>query len=272
MRRTIEYHASRRHDSEPTSYRLALPYVVFVVSTYRRADRESVDLLPDGAAALARRPAVLARPCRTRTTMGSSVSGRSGSAGATVGERVDALIGAFWASRFNQDLRRHPLPFSGGFRSWASRSRRDPLAALSLAYDPYWRTLRQVVAQMAGLAPTDLPAGRADPRGTHPRPMSGRRNRPRPKEVTPMRSLPDVVGRMPISGVDGSRSLLAPHLRNADPVNPLSGLEASALAVAVAILRASGRQLREELVRERSRSRQLEQLVYRLPAAERGGS
>ena len=35
---------------------------------------------------------------------------------ASVGERVDALIGAFWASRFNQDLRRHPLPFSGGFR------------------------------------------------------------------------------------------------------------------------------------------------------------
>ena len=32
-RRTIEYHASRRHDSEPVTYRLALPYVVFVVST-----------------------------------------------------------------------------------------------------------------------------------------------------------------------------------------------------------------------------------------------
>ena len=87
-----------------------------------------------------------------------------------------------------------------------------------------------------------------------------------------MRSLPDVVGRMPTSGVTDLGSLLAPHLRNADPVNPLSGLEASALAVAVAILRASGRQLREELVRERSRSRQLEQLVYRLPASERGGS
>ena len=79
--------------------------------------------------------------------------------GVSVGERVDALIGAFWASRFNQDLRRHPLPFSGGFRSWASRSRRDPLAALSMQYDPYWRTLRQVVTQMAGLAITDLPAG-----------------------------------------------------------------------------------------------------------------
>jgi hypothetical protein len=87
-----------------------------------------------------------------------------------------------------------------------------------------------------------------------------------------MRSLPDVVGRMPISGVTDLGSLLAPHLRVTDPVNPLSGLEASALAVAVAILKASGRQLREELVRERSRSRQLEQLVYRLPAAERGGN
>jgi hypothetical protein len=87
-----------------------------------------------------------------------------------------------------------------------------------------------------------------------------------------MRSLPDVVGHVRISGVTDLGSLLAQHLRNADPVNPLSGLEASALAVAVAILRASGRQLREELVRERSRSRQLEQLVYRLPASERGGS
>ena len=73
--------------------------------------------------------------------------------------RGDVLIGAFWASRFNQDLRRHPLPFSGGFRSWASRSRCHPLAALSLQYDPYWRTLRQVVTQMAGLAITDLSAG-----------------------------------------------------------------------------------------------------------------
>ena len=87
-----------------------------------------------------------------------------------------------------------------------------------------------------------------------------------------MRSLPDVVGRMPIARAMDLGSLLAPHLRVTDPANPLSGLEASALAVAVAILRASGRQLREELVRERSRSRQLEQLVYRLPAAERGGS
>ncbi|MCZ7538183.1 MAG: hypothetical protein M5T61_21085 [Acidimicrobiia bacterium] len=83
-------------------------------------------------------------------------------AGRSVGEQVDALIGAFWGSRFNQDLRRHPLPFSGGFRARASRSRRDPLAALSLQYDPYWRTLRQVVAQMAGLAITELPAATPD--------------------------------------------------------------------------------------------------------------
>ena len=87
-----------------------------------------------------------------------------------------------------------------------------------------------------------------------------------------MRSLPDVVGRMPIARAMDLGSLLAPHLRVTDPVNPLSGLEASALAVAVAILKASGRQLREELVRERSRSRQLEQLVHRLPVLERGGS
>ncbi len=157
MRRTIEYHASRRHDSEPTSYRIALPYVVFVVSTYgeqleglstyfRTAPLRSLD---DGLS------------CSTLPNTnddGIVCLGSVRVGGATVGERVDALIGAFWASRFNQDLRRHPLPFSGGFRSWASRSRRDPLAALALTYDPYWRTLRQVVAQMAGVAATDLPA------------------------------------------------------------------------------------------------------------------
>ena len=162
MRRTIEYHASRRHDSEPTSYRIALPYVVFVVSTYgeqleglatyfRTAPLRSLD---DGLSS---------STLPNTTDEGLVCLGSVRVSGATVGERVDALIGAFWASRFNQDLRRHPLPFSGGFRAWASRSRRDPLAALSLTYDPYWRTLRQVVASMAGLAPTDLPAAPAFP-------------------------------------------------------------------------------------------------------------
>ena len=157
MRRTIEYQTSRRSDGEPTSHRIALPYVVFVVSTYgeqieglatyfRSAPLRSID---DGLS------------CSTLPNTnddGLVCLGSVRVSGATVGERVDALIGAFWASRFNQDLRRHPLPFSGGFRAWASRSRRDPLAALSMAYDPYWRTLRQVAASMAGVAPTDLPA------------------------------------------------------------------------------------------------------------------
>lgn len=155
-RRTIEYHASRRHDSEPTSYRLAVPYVVFVVSTaaeqieslacyFRTAPIRSID-----------------DPLECSTLPNTNDDGLVclGSvrvSGATVGERIDALIGAFWTSRFNQDLRRHPLPFSGGLRTWAARSRRDPLVALSLTYDRHGRTLRQVVAWMGGLAPTDLP-------------------------------------------------------------------------------------------------------------------
>jgi hypothetical protein len=158
MRRTIEYHASRRHDSEPTSYRIALPYVVFVVSTYG----EQIEGLSTYFRTAPLRSLDDQLCCSTLPNTnddGIVCLGSVRVSGATVGERVDALIGAFWASRFNQDLRRHPLPFSGGFRSWASRSRRDPLAALSLQYDPYWRTLRQVVAQMAGLAATDLPAG-----------------------------------------------------------------------------------------------------------------
>ena len=143
---------------------------------------------------------------------------------------MDALIGAFWASRFNQDLRRHPLPFSGGFRAWASRSRRDPLAALSLAYDPYWRTLRQVVAQMAGVAPTDLPAGHADPggaardRGPDPGPRW-------PREVRQMPSLRDTIRGLPDARPIGSREPAGAASRVAEPQNPLVGLEEAALAV-----------------------------------------
>ena len=158
MRRTVEYQASRRQASEPVTHRLALPYVVFVVSTtgeqieglatyFRTTPLRSLD-------------DPLCHSCLPNTSdEGLVCLGTVRVSGATVGERVDALIGAFWASRFNQDLRRHPLPFSGGFRSWASRSRRDPLAALSLTYDRYWRTLRQVVASMASLPANDLPAG-----------------------------------------------------------------------------------------------------------------
>ncbi len=163
MRRVIEFHASQRPGSEPAHYRIALPYVVFVVGVeagqitylanfFRTQPIRSID-------------DQLFYSCLPNTSddgvvcLGSvRVSGRS------VGERIDALIGAFWASRFNQDLHRHPLPFSGGFRSWASRSRSDPLAALSLTYDQTWRTIRQVTAFMVGARETDIPdSGVAEP-------------------------------------------------------------------------------------------------------------
>ena len=157
-RRTIEYHANRRHGAEPVTYRLAVPYVVFVVSTIGdQIEGLSTYFRTQPIASLD--ATLLSSTLPNTNDDGIVCRGSVRVNGATVGERVDALIGAFWASRFNQDLRRHPLPFSGGFRSWASRSRRDPLAALSMQYDPYWRTLRQVVTQMAGLAITDLPAG-----------------------------------------------------------------------------------------------------------------
>lgn len=161
-RRTITYHASQRHDSEPVPYRVALPYVVFVVSVAgERIEGLSTYFRTEPIGSL---DATLFCSTLPNTSDDGLVClGSVRVSGSSVGERVDALVGAFWASRFNQDLRRHPLPFSGGFRAWASRSRHDPLAALSLSYDPYWRTLRQVVAQMAGIAPTDLPAAPADP-------------------------------------------------------------------------------------------------------------
>lgn len=161
-RRTIEYHANRRYGSEPTIYRLALPYVVFVVSTIgEQIEGLSTFFRTEPIGSLD--ATLLCSTLPNTSDDGLVCLGSVRVSGASVGERVDALVGAFWASRFNQDLRRHPLPFSGGFRAWASRSRRDPLAALSLQYDPYWRTLRQVVAQMAGVAPTDLPAATPAP-------------------------------------------------------------------------------------------------------------
>lgn len=161
-RRTIEYHASHRHDSEPVSYRIALPYVVFVVSTIGdQIEGLSTYFRTQSIASLD--ATLLCSTLPNTSDDGVVCLGSVRVSGRSVGERVDALIAAFWASRFNQDLRRHPLPFSGGFRAWASRSRRDPLAALSLSYDPYWRNLRQVVASMAGLATEDLPAGTTTP-------------------------------------------------------------------------------------------------------------
>jgi len=156
MRRQIEYHASNRYGSEPVIHRLALPYVVFVVSTaggrieglshfFRTSPLRSLD-------------DPLEHSCLPNTSDDGIVClGSVHVGGDSTVERVDGLIGGFWGSRFNADLRRHPLPFSGGFRAWASRSRRDPMAGLSAQYDRYWRTLRQVVAASAGMSPEDLP-------------------------------------------------------------------------------------------------------------------
>ena len=161
-RRTIEYHANRRHSSEPTSYRLALPYVVFVVSTIGdQIEGVSTYFRTEPIGSLD--ATLICSTLPNTSDDGIVCLGSVRVTGASAGERIDALVGAFWASRFNQDLRRHPMPFSGGFRAWASRSRRDPLVALSMRYDPYWRTLRQVVASMAGVAPTDLPAASPEP-------------------------------------------------------------------------------------------------------------
>ena len=176
MRRTIEYHASRRSDGEPTSHRIALPYVVFVVSTYgeqieglatyfRSAPLRSID---DGLS------------CSTLPNTsddGLVCLGSVRVSGATVGERVDALIGAFWASRFNQDLRRHPLPFSwwlpGLGVSLAAGSTRRPLDGLRplLADPPPGR------GPDGRRGPHGPAGGHADRQPTRPRPTSGRRTR-----------------------------------------------------------------------------------------------
>ena len=161
MRRRIEYHASNRYGSEPVTHRIALPYVVFVVSTaggrieslshfFRTSALRSLDDSLDHS-------------CLPNTSDDGIVSLGSVHVGdETLVERIDGLITAFWGSRFNADIRRHPQPFSGGFRAWASRSKRDPMAGLSATYDRYWRNLRQIVAAAAGMPPEDLPGARAN--------------------------------------------------------------------------------------------------------------
>lgn len=156
MRRQVEYHASNRYGSEPVTHRVALPYVVFVVS----AQAGRVESLANffRTSPLVGLDDTLEHSCLPNTSDDGIIClGTVHVGGDSLTERIDGLIGAFWGSRFNADIRRHALPFSGGFRAWASRSRRDPLAGLSAQYDRYWRTLRQVVAAAAGMSPEDLP-------------------------------------------------------------------------------------------------------------------
>ena len=139
-----------------SAHRVSLPYVVFVVSV--QAGR--VEGLSNffRTSPLASLDDALEHSCLPNTSDDGIVClGTVHVGGDSLVERIEGLIGAFWSSRFNADIRRHPLPFSGGFRAWASRSRRDPLAGLSAQYDRYWRSLRQVVAAAAGMSPEDLP-------------------------------------------------------------------------------------------------------------------
>ncbi len=156
MRRQIEYHASRRYGSEPVTHRLSFPYVVFVVPSVGGRIESVMNFFRTSPLGSLDDP--LEHSCLPNTSDDGIVClGSVQVAGDSSAERIEALIGAFWGSRFNADIRRHPLPFSGGFRAWASRSRRDPMAGLSAHYDRYWRSLRQVVAAAAGMAPQDLP-------------------------------------------------------------------------------------------------------------------
>lgn len=153
--RTIEYLANR-YDSEPVTYRLALPYVVFVVSVvadqimslscyFRTEPLRSLD------------DPLLAATMPNTDAYGIVCLGTVRVTGASLAERIDSLIAAFWGSRFNAEIRRHPLPFSGGLRAWAARSRRDRLVALSFGFDPLGQTLRQAIAWSGGFALDDLP-------------------------------------------------------------------------------------------------------------------
>ena len=204
----------------------------------------------------------LARACRTRRTTASSASARSGQR-ATVGERVDALIGAFWASRFNQDLRRHPLPFSGGFRAWASRSptrsargpvpsHTTPPGGPSARSSRRWR--RAAGHSRPGAAEPDIsesevvtPIPEAD--GRNPKVRSRRRDAVRrPKEATPMRRCLRRSGPFRRRSRAIAGRLIGPQLVDSAVRALDRRLEDAALTIAVAALRASGRRMRDALV------------------------
>ena len=119
-------------------------------------------MLPHRARRLARHAALLCSTLPNTSDDGMVCLGSVRVSGSSVGERVDALLAAFWASRFNQDLRRHPLPFrSVASGTWASRSRHDPLAALSLSLRPLLADPPPGRQRVAGISIADLPAATA---------------------------------------------------------------------------------------------------------------
>ena len=124
MRRQIEYHASNRYGSEPVIHRLAPPYVVFVVLTAGGRIESLSHFFRTSALRSLDDP--LEHSCLPNTSDDGIVClGTVHVGGDSLAGLIDGLITAFWSSRFNADIRRHPLMFSGGFRAWASRSRRE---------------------------------------------------------------------------------------------------------------------------------------------------
>ena len=68
-------------------------------------------------------------------------------------EGAHALIGAFWASRFNQDLRRHPLPFGADIKEMAGQSAIDMfMGDFAGAWHATANARKPVIAAVAGFA------------------------------------------------------------------------------------------------------------------------
>ena len=91
-RRTIEYHHGRRFDAEPVTYRLALPYVVFVVATYG----DQIESMATGFVKTRAIPP--ANACRMSSLVGCSASHRSSRGNATHGEPSSAQSRSFHAA------------------------------------------------------------------------------------------------------------------------------------------------------------------------------
>lgn len=265
--RTIEYLANR-YDSEPVTYRLALPYVVFVVSVvadqimslscyFRTEPLRSLD------------DPLLAATMPNTDAYGIVCLGTVRVTGASLAERIDSLIAAFWgrgSTPKSGAIRCHSVVVSGPGRPAAGATVWSRCRSGSTRWGR--PSVRPSLGQAGSLSTTSLgPPPRQAPR----RSRSGPRTRNPTREVTPMTTLRDHVARMSSVEPRSLALLVAPHLAERSDRYREHLIEAAALTVLGAVVQRSA-VTREELVLERRRFNGLVSLIHRLPVSDGGGS
>ena len=263
-RRTIEYHASRRHDSEPVTYRIALPYVVFVVSTIgEQIEGLSTYFRTEPVGSLDATLLCSTLPNTSDDGLVCLGSVRvAGSIGRRAGRRPDRRL-------LGQPLQPGPATPSAALQRWLP-GLGQPLPAGSVG-----RPLAPVRPVLADPPPggrphggggAQRPAGSRRPKPkTQARPRSGPRSRRRSKEASSMNSLPEHVRRTQPVRTRSLALMVAPFIGARVGTLPIRHVEDAAITVLAAVFGQSG-PLREQLVTERSRFERLVHAVHRAPA------